>query len=68
LRRPADVPARSRHDWATLVRGKDTFHHFEHVPSRDLEPEALAFHKMVSEEEEHVRVFYRGTGKSAYRA
>ena len=55
-------------DWATLVRGEDTFHHFEpeHVPSRDLEPEALAFHKMVSEEQ--VRVLYRGTGKSAYRA
>jgi non-haem Fe2+, alpha-ketoglutarate-dependent halogenase len=55
-------------DWATLVRGKDTYHHFEpeHVPSRDLEPEALAFHKMVSEEQ--VRVLYRGTGKSAYRA
>jgi non-haem Fe2+, alpha-ketoglutarate-dependent halogenase len=55
-------------DWATLVRGKDTYNHFEpeHVPSRDLEPEALAFHKMVSEEQ--VRVLYRGTGKSAYRA
>ena len=35
--------------------------------SRDLEPEALAFHKMISEEE-HVRVLYRGTGKSAYQA
>jgi hypothetical protein len=55
-------------DWATLVRGKDSFGHFapEHVPRRDLEPEALAFHKMVSEEQ--VRVLYRGTGKSAYRA
>jgi non-heme Fe2+,alpha-ketoglutarate-dependent halogenase len=55
-------------DWATLVRGKDNYGHFEpeHVPKRDLEPEALAFHKMVSEEQ--VRVLYRGTGKSAYRA
>jgi hypothetical protein len=55
-------------DWATLVRGKDTYRHFEpeHVPKRDLEPEALAFHRMVSEEQ--VRVLYRGTGKSAYRA
>jgi len=55
-------------DWATLVRGKDSFGHFapEHVPRRDLEPEALAFHQMVSEEQ--VRVLYRGTGKSAYRA
>ena len=55
-------------DWATLVRGKDTYHHFlpAHVPKRDLEAEALAFHKEVSEEQ--VRVLYRGTGKTAYRA
>ena len=44
-------------DWATLVRGKDAYGHFE--------PEALAFHKMVSEEQ--IRVLYRGTGKNAYR-
>src|SRR5713226_1548221 len=55
-------------DWATLVRGKDSYGHFqpEYVPKRDLEPEALAFHKAVSEEQ--VRVLYRGTGKTAYRA
>jgi len=55
-------------DWATLVRGKDTYHHFApaHVPRCDLEPEALEFHKMVSEEQ--VRVLYRGTGKTEYRA
>jgi phytanoyl-CoA dioxygenase PhyH len=55
-------------DWATLVRGKDSYHHFEpaYVPKRDLEPEALAFHQMVSEEQ--IKVLYRGTGKSAYRA
>ena len=38
----------------------------EYVPKRDLEPEALAHHKMVSEEQ--VRVLYRGTGKQPYRA
>jgi ectoine hydroxylase-related dioxygenase (phytanoyl-CoA dioxygenase family) len=55
-------------DWATLVRGKDSYRHFEpaHVPQRDLEPEALAFHKMVSDEQ--VKVLYCGTGKTAYRA
>src|SRR6266550_1385242 len=55
-------------DWATLVRGKDSYGHFQpaYVPKRDLEPEALAFHKEVSEEQ--VRVLYRGTGKTAYRA
>ena len=55
-------------DCATLVRGKDEYRHFlpAHVPRRDLEPEALAFHKEVSEEQ--VRVLYRGTDKTAYRA
>jgi non-haem Fe2+, alpha-ketoglutarate-dependent halogenase len=55
-------------DWATLVRGKDEYKHFEpeHVPKRDLEPEALAFHKAVTEEQ--LRVLYRGTGKTEYRA
>jgi non-heme Fe2+,alpha-ketoglutarate-dependent halogenase len=55
-------------DWATLVRGKDSYRNFEpaHVPKRELEPEALAFHQMVSEEQ--VKVLYRGTGKTAYRA
>jgi len=55
-------------DWATLVRGKDSYGHFQpaYVPKRDLEPEALAFHKQVSEEQ--VKVLYRGTGKTGYRA
>jgi non-heme Fe2+,alpha-ketoglutarate-dependent halogenase len=45
-----------------------TYHHFqpEYVPKRDLEPEALAFHKAVTEEQ--LRVLYRGTDKNAYRA
>src|ERR1700748_687287 len=55
-------------DWATLVRGKDAYGHFEpeHVPKHDLEPEALAFHKAVTDEQ--LRVLYRGTGKTEYRA
>ena len=55
-------------DWATLVRGKDDYRHFdpEYVPTRELEPEALAFHKAVTEEQ--VRVLYRGTDKTGYRA
>ena len=55
-------------DWATLVRGKDDYRHFEpeYVPKSDLEPGALAFHKAVTEEQ--VRVLYRGTGKTQYRA
>jgi ectoine hydroxylase-related dioxygenase (phytanoyl-CoA dioxygenase family) len=55
-------------DWATLVRGQDSYGHFlpAYVPRRDLDPEALAFHKEVSEEQ--VRVLYRGTDKTGYRA
>ncbi len=59
-----DVGAR---DWATLVRGRDKYGQFlpEHRPKVDLEPEALEFHKMVTEEQ--VRVLYRGTDKTEYR-
>ena len=55
-------------DWATLVRGVDTHKNFEPEPRpvSDLHPDALAFHKMVSEEQ--VKVLYRGTGKQNYRA
>jgi non-haem Fe2+, alpha-ketoglutarate-dependent halogenase len=55
-------------DWASLVRGKDSYGNFQpdHVPKRELEPEALAFHKAVTEEQ--VRVLYRGTDKTEYRA
>ena len=55
-------------DWATLVRGTDTFKNFEPEPRpvSDLSADARAFHKMVSEEQ--VKVLYRGTGKQAYRA
>ena len=55
-------------DWATLVRGVDSFGHFdpEPRPVRDLDPAAIAFHKQVSEEQ--VRVLYRGTAKQEYRA
>jgi hypothetical protein len=49
-------------DWATLVRGEDTHHHFE----PEYVPEALAFHKAVTEEQ--LRVLYRGIDKTAYRA
>ena len=47
--RPDLKQAVGQRDWATLVRGKDTYGHFEpeYVPKRDLEPEALAFHKAV---------------------
>ena len=36
-------------DGATLVRGSDRYHHFEHEPSprADMDPEAVAFHKFA---------------------
>jgi len=50
-------------DCATLVRGVDTYHHFdtEIVPKADLDPDAVAFHKRVTEEAE--KILYRGTDK-----
>ena len=50
-------------DSATLVRGIDTYHHFdmEPAPKADLDPEAVALHKRVTEESN--QVLYRGTDK-----
>jgi hypothetical protein len=50
-------------DCATLVRGVDTYHHFdpEIVPKADMDPEAVAFHKRVTDESN--QVLYRGTDK-----
>ena len=49
------MPTRSRQlvgawDSAALVRGEDRFHHFAATPrpSRDLDPEAVAFHQKAS--------------------
>lgn len=50
-------------DWdsAALVRGQDTFGHFEHepVPTRDLDPVAVAFHKKA--EEPQRQIYFQGT-------
>lgn len=55
-------------DWASLVRGVDRYRHFEPEPrpKTDLDPDAVAFHEMVTAEQ--VKVLYRGTDKTAYRA
>jgi ectoine hydroxylase-related dioxygenase (phytanoyl-CoA dioxygenase family) len=54
-------------DSATLVRGTDTFHHFEHEPrpTADCSPEALAAHAAVVSRQ--VQVLYRGTGQEHFR-
>jgi non-heme Fe2+,alpha-ketoglutarate-dependent halogenase len=50
-------------DCATLVRGVDTYHHFdmEPAPRVDLDPEAVELHRRVTEEAN--KILYRGTDK-----
>lgn len=50
-------------DCATLVRGVDTYHHFdpEPVPKADLDPEAVDTHRRITEEANEI--LYRGTDK-----
>ena len=50
-------------DSAMLVRGVDTYHHFEMEPrpQSDMHPDAVALHKHVTEEA--AKILYRGTDK-----
>jgi hypothetical protein len=54
-------------DSATLVRGVDTWHHFEYEPrpAADCTPEALAAHAAIVGRQ--VQVLYRGTGQAHFR-
>jgi len=54
-------------DSATLVRGVDAYKHFdpEPRPKADLHPEAMAFHRAITENQ--LKVLYRGTEKTEYR-
>jgi non-haem Fe2+, alpha-ketoglutarate-dependent halogenase len=56
------------HDSATLVRGVDEHHHFElePAPQADLSPEARALHEAITQRQ--LRVLYRGTDRTEYRA
>jgi len=51
------------HDWATLVRGEDRFHHFEEErrPDADMSPEAVAHHADVTGT--FAQILMRDTGK-----
>jgi len=59
---PTYVKQISGDDSATLVRGTDEFHHFEHEPRPqcDLDPEFVALHKRIAER--NAAILYRGTG------
>jgi non-haem Fe2+, alpha-ketoglutarate-dependent halogenase len=51
-------------DSAMLVRGVDHYHHFEMEPrpQADMHPDAVAMHKLVTEEA--AKILYRGTDKA----
>ena len=60
------IPPQTRQvlsDWdsAALVRGRDIFGHFEQepVPACDMDPVAVAFHRMA--EERQRQVYFKGT-------
>jgi len=55
-------------DSASLVRGVDTFNHFEPEPRprSELDPVGVAFHKATTERQQ--KILYRGTDKTTYRS
>jgi ectoine hydroxylase-related dioxygenase (phytanoyl-CoA dioxygenase family) len=63
---PTSVRQLHGEDSATLVRGVDTFHHFEHepIPEREMEPELVALHKKIAER--NAQILYRGTEIKSY--
>jgi len=65
------VPTRVRQlsdlrDSATLVRGRDTFGHFdlEPRPDSDLSPGMLALHTEISDRQ--ARILYKGTDRTRF--
>jgi non-haem Fe2+, alpha-ketoglutarate-dependent halogenase len=63
---PTSVRQLHGEDSATLVRGIDTFHHFDHepIPTREMEPELVALHKQITER--NAQILYRGTDIKSY--
>ena len=63
---PTSVAQVAGEDSATLVRGVDRHHHFEHEPRpvRDMDPPFVALHKEIAER--NARILYRGTGVQSY--
>lgn len=58
---PTSVKQLVGEDSATLVRGTDTYRHFELEPrpSSDMDPEFVALHKRIADR--NARILYRGT-------
>ena len=63
---PTSVRQLHGEDSATLVRGVDTFHHFEHepIPEREMQPDLVALHKQIAER--NAQILYRGTEIKSY--
>ena len=63
---PTSVAQVAGRDSATLVRGNDTFHHFdlEPRPQRDMEPAFVRLHKEITER--NAQILYRGTEVKSY--
>jgi hypothetical protein len=53
-------------DSATLVRGADRFHHFEHEPRPkiDMDPQLLELHREIAAR--NAKILYRGTGVTSF--
>ena len=63
---PTSVSQIAGEDSATLVRGVDEHHHFEHEPrpTTDMDPAFVALHKQIAER--NARILYRGTQVKSY--
>ena len=63
---PTSVAQIAGKDSATLVRGVDSFHHFEHEPrpTTDMHPDFVALHKEITER--NAQILYRGTQVKSY--
>jgi non-heme Fe2+,alpha-ketoglutarate-dependent halogenase len=63
---PTSVAQIAGKDSATLVRGVDTYHHFELEPrpAADMQPEFVALHKEIAER--NAQILYRGTQVKSY--
>lgn len=63
---PTSVRQVAGEDSATLVRGVDNEHNFEHEPrpTRDMDPAFVALHKQIAER--NAQILYRGTQVKSY--
>src|SRR5438477_5391589 len=63
---PTSIRRLEGEDSATLVRGEDRFHYFEHEPSPriDMDPALLELHRQIAAR--NAKILYRGTGVTSF--